>query len=91
MHISDEGKAYQDAVAKACRGRDGVMGRMAVWIKACPSDKRKRDLDNLLKATLDALNAAGMFEDDSFIDDLHIVRSAQWDNAHLQVEIKSIE
>lgn len=38
------------------------------------SDKRRTDLDNRMKGLLDALTEADVFEDDSLIDDLHIVR-----------------
>lgn len=39
-----------------------------------PPDRRKRDLDNLLKSLLDGLEGAGVFKDDAQIDDLQIVR-----------------
>ena len=35
---------------------------------AFPPDRRRRDLDNLQKPTLDALQHAGIYEDDSQID-----------------------
>jgi crossover junction endodeoxyribonuclease RusA len=37
-------------------------------------DKRKNDLDNRIKSLLDALVQAGVMEDDSQIDQLHIFR-----------------
>lgn len=43
-------------------------------IKASPPDRRARDLDNILKALLDALAHAGVYADDSEIDELHIYR-----------------
>jgi crossover junction endodeoxyribonuclease RusA len=45
---------------------------LKVEIEAWRPDKRKRDLDNLLKAVLDSLAHAGVFEDDSQIVDLRI-------------------
>jgi crossover junction endodeoxyribonuclease RusA len=45
--------------------RKGVKGPYALYVLAGPPDKRKRDLDNLLKATSDALKAGGAVEDDS--------------------------
>ena len=47
-------------------------GRLRVEIEAFRPDKRRRDLDNLLKATLDGLAHAGVYEDDSQIIDLRI-------------------
>lgn len=74
--ISEDGRAYRKAVA------DQVLvqrvkrqeGSLRVLIEAYPPDRRVRDLDNLLKATLDSLTKAGVWADDSQIDDLRIVR-----------------
>ena len=46
----------------------------SVFIKARPPDKRKRDLDNLLKPILDSLTVYGAITDDSKVDDLRIQR-----------------
>lgn len=46
----------------------------ALLISACPPDRRQRDLDNLHKGVLDALAFACVFDDDSQVDDLRIVR-----------------
>ncbi|NBW23084.1 MAG: RusA family crossover junction endodeoxyribonuclease, partial [Caulobacteraceae bacterium] len=43
--------------------------------EAFPPDKRKRDLDNVLKSLLDALTHANVWDDDSQIDDLRIYRN----------------
>ena len=42
-------------------------GRLALRMNAVFPDHIERDLDNLLKATLDALQAAGAFRNDSQI------------------------
>ncbi|MFV9998433.1 MAG: RusA family crossover junction endodeoxyribonuclease [Arsenophonus endosymbiont of Dermacentor nuttalli] len=39
-----------------------------------PPDRRKRDLDNLMKAPIDALCHDGLIIDDSKIDVLHVER-----------------
>ncbi len=74
--ISAKGRDYCAAVIKACAeariSRQG--GRLAVVIKACPPDRRRRDLDNMLKGLLDALTHGGAWEDDSQIDHLTIKR-----------------
>lgn len=82
MVLSREGRRYREAV-------DGLVWRhlqqegeqigfgesdLEVTIEAYPPDKRKRDLDNLLKATLDALEYAGLFTDDAQIDRIIITR-----------------
>ena len=49
-------------------------GPYCISINAHPPDKRRRDLDNLLKPILDALVDYGAIEDDSQVDDLRIQR-----------------
>lgn len=49
-------------------------GRLAVLIELTAPDKRKRDLDNHVKAVLDALEHAGVYENDSQIDELRVKR-----------------
>jgi crossover junction endodeoxyribonuclease RusA len=40
-----------------------------------PPDKRKRDIDNLLKSLLDSLTHAKVWKDDNQISDLRIYRN----------------
>jgi crossover junction endodeoxyribonuclease RusA len=47
-------------------------GRLGLWLELYPPDRRVRDIDNPLKALLDALRAAGMFADDRQIKRLLI-------------------
>lgn len=74
--ISAEGREYRGRVMAAwiAAGRPVIAGRLAVSIDAMPPNRQRRDLDNLLKAPLDALQAAGMYADDSLIDELAIRR-----------------
>lgn len=93
--ISKEGRQYQKTV------RDEVLvqrvpaitdkSRLAVEILAFPPDGRKRDLDNLNKALLDAIAAAGVIPDDEQIDDLRICRMSQEGQGRVQVSIKVTE
>jgi crossover junction endodeoxyribonuclease RusA len=76
--ISEQGRTYRSAVqalASAHRWPRYGAKRLSVTIEAWMPDKRRRDLDNLLKAALDALTHAGVWDDDSQIDDLRIVRA----------------
>jgi len=75
MIISQEGRAYREAVGEQIILQKAVChftGPLIVVIEAYRPDKRKRDLDNLLKATLDGLTHAGVYNDDSQIVDLRI-------------------
>jgi crossover junction endodeoxyribonuclease RusA len=54
---------------------------------AFPPDRRRRDLDNLAKPTLDALEHAGVYEDDSQIDLLIIRRQDVVHGGRLEVSV----
>lgn len=75
-YISKRGRVFRQAVAEECatQGVQALEGRLAVHVALFPPDKRKRDVDNVLKALLDACEHAGCYESDSQIDELHIVR-----------------
>lgn len=77
IHISDKGRQYKqevaDIVSEHCFAKFEDR-RLRVHINLHPATKRKSDLDNRLKGLADALQDAGLFEDDSQIDDLRIVR-----------------
>jgi len=80
FYISPEGRAYRDAVILMLlhmpdRRAFSKSARLKVSISLHPPDRRRRDLDNALKAILDALQYAGVYADDCQIDDLHIVRA----------------
>jgi hypothetical protein len=51
-----------------------LTGRLAVTVDVHPPDRRRRDLDNALKALLDALEHGGAYRDDAQIDDLRVRR-----------------
>jgi len=90
--ISAKGRKYRDAVADqvliqcAFNGQfTGYVGRLGVLIEAYPPDKRSRDLDNILKSLLDSLTKAGVWADDSQIDDLQVVRKTVGGMVRVQV------
>lgn len=77
--ISKKGRQYREEVKGAVSlqyDRSPMLeGRLSVDISVNPPDRRRRDLDNMLKASLDAMQYAGMYLDDEQIDDLRISRS----------------
>ena len=75
MVISKEGRLYRQAVLLSVITQDAAKrftAPLKVVIGAARPDRRRRDLDNLLKSTLDSLTHAGVWEDDSQIIDLRI-------------------
>ena len=76
--ISEEARKYRAAVCSlvAESKLGGPMeGLLRVSVEVFAPDRRKRDLDNLHKGILDSLTHAGVWGDDSQIDDLRIYRA----------------
>ena len=75
--LSAIGRKYRQdvqlAIAQNGSPRLGSM-RVAVTIVVHAPDRRKRDLDNVCKAILDGLQHAGVFDDDSQVDKLLVLR-----------------
>ena len=89
--LSKKGREYrQNAAAELLRQglvMRNLKGPMAVHITAYPPDRRKRDLDNLPKAILDALTDANVWGDDSQVDDLRITRGQVVKHGSLAITI----
>jgi crossover junction endodeoxyribonuclease RusA len=89
--ISKAGRQYRDAVMALVRfdGRPAMEGRVSLTVELCAPDKRRRDLDNHLKAIQDALTHANVWGDDSQIDRLFVLRGATGKPGHAMVTIAS--
>jgi crossover junction endodeoxyribonuclease RusA len=85
--ISEKGREYRKAVGFLLLRSKCVPGSLSVRIIANPPDKRRRDLDNILKALLDSLVAAGAIRDDADIDSLCITRGPVEKGGSVHVEI----
>ncbi|WP_063657389.1 RusA family crossover junction endodeoxyribonuclease [Candidatus Arsenophonus triatominarum] len=75
--ITAKGRLYrQSVVAEIMRQKlcKRLSQRLGIEIGVHPADRRKRDLDNLMKAPIDALCHGGLIIDDSQIDVLHVER-----------------
>lgn len=75
--VSAKGNKYRNDVILLSvqhRGNFSKESKLIVSIEAYPPDKRKRDLDNILKSLLDSLQHAGVYHDDCQIDKLSIQR-----------------
>ncbi len=88
--ISRDGREYRQRVAGQVleAGRPPrYAGELAVDILAWPPDRRRRDLDNVLKALLDAMEHAGVYEDDSQIGVILIRRGEVVAGGRVDVEV----
>ena len=92
--ISAKGRAYKRAIARLVKWNHAakkLQGRLAVLVILHPPDKRKRDIDNSMKALLDSMQAAGVYLDDSQIDRLVIERGEIKKGGAAIVTIKEID
>lgn len=88
--IKPDGKAYRETVGWLCVGKKKLQGRVAVHIVVYPPDKRRRDLANTEKFTIDSIVHAGVMDDDEQIDDLHIVRGPVRPGGQLKVTLTEL-
>jgi len=58
-------------------------------IRVFPPDRRRRDLDNILKASLDALVKAGVVEDDYLVRRLVVERDEPQKPGWVEVEVRA--
>ncbi|MEY4234830.1 MAG: hypothetical protein RLZZ454_88 [Pseudomonadota bacterium] len=73
--LSAKGREYRKAVADQVLIQGAakhITHAVRVNIEAYRPDRRRRDLDNLLKAVLDSMVHAGVMDDDALIEDLRI-------------------
>ena len=89
IYLSAKGRKYKELV-------EGLVNEQApgicldfplfveVWL--FPPDRRTRDLDNYMKALLDAITNAGTWTDDKLIDQLHVYRGCPG-SGNVRIEI----
>ncbi len=91
--VSAEGRRYREAVQAIVGGRAAPLsGRLVVKIDAWMPNRLRRDIDNLLKALLDACTHAGLWGDDSQIHNLAIInRGLDRPNGRVVVRARQLE
>lgn len=74
--LSARGRAYRREVAAALAlaGAARWAGPVGVHLDAYPPDRRRRDIDNLMKAILDACTHGGLWGDDAQVSHLSVTR-----------------
>lgn len=90
--ISKGGRLFRKRVVAmlSVHSSEPLTGRLHVRVLVYPPDRRRRDLDNIVKALLDALEHGGIYEDDSQIDRLEVERHGVEPSGRVIVEIKEI-
>jgi crossover junction endodeoxyribonuclease RusA len=78
VYMSKEGVEFRSKIAQIVREKQlhnlKLESRLQVKIELFMPDKRKRDIDNFVKSSMDSLTHAGLWLDDSQIDILTVVR-----------------
>jgi Holliday junction resolvase RusA-like endonuclease len=90
--ISREGRRFRERVLAilATRRVEPLVGLLAVEVEIYPPDNRRRDIDNIQKALLDALQHGGAYLDDSQIVRLAIEKRAPVENGTTIVRIRNL-
>lgn len=95
--ISADGRKFKKLASDAARRQFMAMACAAfrspvsVKIRFYPPDKRVRDLDNYLKALLDAITEAGIWVDDSLVHELVLAWGGVRQGGSTFVSIHEIE
>ena len=76
--LSAKGREYQQEVSATVFRQIGAANfgeaRIAYRATVFPPDRRRRDVSNLVKIVEDSLTKAGIWCDDSQVDDMHWIR-----------------
>ena len=92
MYITARGKQFRQDVGIIVKQQSFVdcmpfAGRLEVRVGFYPPDRRRRDLDNVFKALLDAMEHAGLYNDDEQIDYLSIERHEKVQGGKVTIEL----
>nr|WP_303621867.1 RusA family crossover junction endodeoxyribonuclease [Providencia rettgeri] len=90
---SKKGRIFTEAVINQITKANqqfNLSGKLKIKIVANPPDLRKRDLDNLLKAPLDALTQSGVITDDSMFRSMRIDFGEKVNGGSLDITIWEI-
>lgn len=93
MVMSAQGREYKVKVADyLIESKAPKFGnaKLRITMVLRPRDKRKIDIDNRIKAVLDSLQDAGLFDDDYQIDELTIMRGEPIKDGKLIAMIEQI-
>lgn len=92
VYISQEGKSYIKRVSQIVMLKriEMLEGDLSLSVDVYPPDNRKRDLDNVLKALLDAMQKANVYADDNQICKIHVMRMKKIDRSFVDIAIGKI-
>lgn len=91
--IGAKGKLFRDEVCLAAKlaKMPELAGRLQCSVSLHPCDNRRRDIDNPLKALLDALTHSGVMADDSQIKKLVVEMGDKTDGGECVVVLSEVQ
>ncbi len=93
FHRTKQADVYSEDVEALLADSDCVvpiLGFVGLHVLFFPPDRRRRDLDNLLKIPIDALQHAKAYENDSQIKEIHARMGPVVDQGAVSVELFSL-
>lgn len=91
--ISERGRKYRIEVAEvlARAGSPRLEGALSLTLLVFPPDNRRRDMDGISKNVQDSFTKAGLFEDDSQIIELHVLKRANTPGGRVLAVVEEVE
>jgi len=91
VYLTPMVRSYRKSIWAGCVGKQKFGKELLdVEIEMFPPDERRRDVDNVLKVTLDSLAHAGVFTDDCQIVRLMIAKKEKVTDGRLDVTIRTV-
>lgn len=91
VYIKAKGKQYRISVAEDLQEQIGslvsISDEVFLSVILYPPDKRVRDLDNHMKALLDAITISGLWDDDRLVSQLYIYKGEVAKGGKVKVHI----
>lgn len=90
--LTKKARLFRESVARAFnKCNEPELGILHLMIDQRPPDRRKRDIDNLIKPIMDAMEHAGVFENDCQIGRLSVIRGLKQKDGCVFVKLERIE
>lgn len=93
QYLTAKAKTFRAEIVAAIAecGMQRELGALHLMIDQRPPDRRKRDIDNIVKPIMDALEHAGAYENDNQVARLSVVRGPVEPQGTCYIKIERIE